>query len=106
MQADTMLEKELRVMYLVLKAMRRRLLQGSFQDNHKAHCHSDMLSSTMPHLLKVSLSIGQAYSNHLLRTAKEHFLNLLDSFADFLPSSTVLFLKLHSDISLHFHMKF
>jgi hypothetical protein len=48
--------EELRVVYLVLKANRRRLATGKLEGSSlKAHCYSDMLLPARPYLLIVPL---------------------------------------------------
>jgi hypothetical protein len=62
------LEMELRVLHLDLKAARRRLECHSGQslsiEDLKACPHSDTLPLTWPYLLIVPLPMGQTYSNH------------------------------------------
>jgi hypothetical protein len=70
-QADMVLEKELKSLHLDLKAANRRGFPHWVEPEHEnleAHCHSDTLPPTRPtptrsHSLIVSLP-GQAYSNH------------------------------------------
>jgi hypothetical protein len=76
MQADMVLEKKLRVLYLDLKAARRRLFSELSGQNlstrrpqsppTKWHTFSNKATPnpTIPLLLIVPLSMGQAYSNH------------------------------------------
>ena len=76
-QADMVLEKELRVLHLYLKATSRdwpsqpAMREVSFslggactlEDTFKAHHHTATIL-TSPHPLTVPLPMGQAYSNH------------------------------------------
>jgi hypothetical protein len=75
--ADMVLEMELRVLHLDPKAVRRRLShigKSLSLGDLKTHPYRDTRSPTRPHLLIVSLSMGQAfkrmslgsqtYSNH------------------------------------------
>jgi hypothetical protein len=71
-QANTGLEKELRVLCLDPKEARRLSLgrSGAEEETFKAHPYSDTLPPTRPHLLIVSLSMGQAYSNYHMKFFK------------------------------------
>jgi hypothetical protein len=61
------LEKELRILKLYLKIVKRRLEFYTGQSlnirNLKAHPHSDTLPPTRPHLLIMSLPVGQAFKH-------------------------------------------
>jgi hypothetical protein len=61
MQEDMVLEKEMRVLHLDLKATRRECLPGSKEEGLKTHAHSDALPPARLPLLIVPLPLPRIF---------------------------------------------